>query len=308
MAYTHTNLCFEIAKLVELGRPFPQVLRIMANSQSRKLAQSFQRALTTLQNTGDLGKALHATGLFQPFEIELCKLGDRNGRLALFWSWIANYQDKQANHGWTLFFCLIYPLLLLHFTLLLPTLLYWGQSTMVAYLENILFGLLIVDCLLALVIFLGHLGGRWGRSLWYFVVLSVPLLRRYAFKYQLMQTVTVFQALYGGGMPANEAWETSASVPNHPKLVHLCKRVSARLQKKINLSEAVACELQLPEHLRNFVSVGESSRQLDRILLKAKDVLEREANMALYLFVIVVSCVFALTLVSMLVCKFISWM
>ncbi len=310
MGQSHTNLCFEIAKLVELGRPFPQVLRILANSPRRKQAKCFQRALTTLQNTGDLGKALQESEQFYPFEIELCKLGNHNGRLALFWNWIANYQNKQGNHTWTLFFCVIYPLLLLHFSLLLPTLLYWGLTALLTYIEKVLLGLLLLDALLALLMLISYVGGKLGHRMPLYMVLSVPLLRRFVFKYQLLQTMSVFQALYGGGMPLINAWQTVAAMPSHPKLANLCMRVSQRLQQqqKPLLTDAIAGEKALPDSLHQFIAVGESSRQLDRILLKAKDVLEREANMALYLFVIVTSCVFTLVVAGILISKLTTWM
>lgn len=268
------------------------------NAKSPGIAHGFQQALQTLTGGGTVSEALQISGLFSEFEIDFLSAGERSGRLAVFFYWLASYYQKQQQHLQTVLFCLLYPLFLLHVLVLLAVILLVVTSSYTSQqLINLLLVLLGSDGALALLFFTGKALSAWFPSILsgtYRMLLAIPLLGRFLFRYEVAKSVSVFQGLYGSGLPLAKSWQYLPDLTMHPELRVVFKRVHDRLVKRETLAKATTYEDLLPKHLRNFIAVGESSLQLDRILLKAKDILEREADMAMRLFLFVATVPFIL--------------
>lgn len=298
-----------LATLTNSGIAIREAFYMLANSESASIARGFQRAIDIIDRGGTLEQALTASRIFNGFEIKLIAAGEKGGRLPEALHRLAQNWQKKAQRLSKMLYSIAYPLLLLHAAFLLPALVIWVQKGFAAYLQTVIPPLMILYLLLAIPIFapkiLRHfppLAAALERLLF-----NIPILGKFLWKQQLVESIVILQSLYSSGLPILTALDYVIQSANGYQMQALFTRVRQRIQQGKTFFEASNCEWQLPGTLRELIATGEKSGKLEETLLTAQNILEDEADTAIRLLITALSGLLFLCIAGYIAYQIISF-
>mgnify|MGYP000932204893 CR=1 FL=1 len=276
----YADLYCRLGTLCQSGTTLAQSLSILAETESSKISKGLFRAIDTIDRGGSLQEALENAQIFEIYEIKMMVGADRSGHLPEILARLAEQRERKAKRIQELYMRLAYPVLLLHLAILGPSLFIFVQHGAQAYWKTVLpvlGGIYFFAFLPFAIIKLSREFPLLAFTLDY-SLLKIPFLGKSLLKYQLAHSITIFQGLYHSGISIVETIEHVIDVTKNSVVRSCFQRIHSRLLQRQSLSEAIKYERILPNYVRNMMSTGETSGRLEESLLKARDLLDHEAE------------------------------
>lgn len=305
----YSDLYCRLATLCESGTTLSHSLSILAETESSKISRGLFKASEVIDRGGSLQEALEEAKIFEPYEIKMMVGADRSGHLPEILKRLSEEREKKAKRIQELYMRLAYPILLIHLAILGPSLYILVQDGPQAYWRAVLpiLGSLYFFAFLPFAILrLSKEFPVLAFTLDY-TLLRIPFVGKCILKYQLAHSFTIFQGLYHSGVSIVETLEHVRDVTKNSVLRACFQRIYNSLLQRQSLSQAVKYERLLPNYVRNMISTGETSGHLEESLLRARDLLDHEAEISTKIFISTSVTVFFLGAAVFIAYKIISF-
>lgn len=298
------ELYHQLAQMTTAGISLSQALEQL---QRHPPAPSFRAALHIVQghlNGGStFAEALRQSGDWVPsFDIALLQAGEQSGRLPECFRQISDQYRNRAQLLRSTLLALAYPLLILHFAILifpLPRL-----TGLILHGETFAFVAQKLSVLGPLygTVAIGVLASQGQAGVWRaFVEVAlhfVPVLGRARRCLAVARLASALEALINAGVSIIEAWELAAAASASPALVRLVRGAKSQLYRGMPPSEMVSASGEFPGEFAHMYAAGELSGKLDESLRRAQVYFQEAGARKLKTFVF--TCAGALILGIML--------
>jgi type II secretory pathway component PulF len=247
----------QMAVLIRAGVPLRRTLeRLKESMRDKELA-----VLSEKVNAGErIGEAFAAAG-FSPFECHLVVAGERSAQLDTIFEHLSEHWTRELRMRQALIQPLIYPIIVLHFVVLLSSGIELAQTPWPVVLVHFIWRL----ATFYFVGFLIYIAARvsWSsesmRRLWYYVPLvGGSLATTYAYRWitALRLEFTAGVSLYRA---VGDAWRASGFAGSE----RLASEGEQAMQQGAELSKLMVGWKQLPRDWIDFVVTGELSGKLE---------------------------------------------
>ena len=279
----YANLYRRLATLTDSGISIREAFSLLAETESARFKTGFKTAIEVLDRGGNLKSSLRAARLFPEFEIQWMAAGDMSGKLPSAFLSLSEERENERRRIRSFLGHILYPIVLLHAAILLPNLVLLVQKGVREYLETVGSWLFLLYAFSALPFAVYGIAKRLPGVDIVFerILLGVPLLGTFLWKYHLARALSLFHGLYSSGVPALTSLEQVTVSTQSLYLRAVLKRVSKRVQAKMTLREAFSKEPSIPKETKDLIVTGEVSGKLDTTLPAARNLLYREAEAAL---------------------------
>jgi general secretion pathway protein F len=260
----------QLAVLMRAGLPIRGTLERL----QKQIPERESRILSEKVNAGErLHEAFAAAG-FQPFECHLVAAGDKSGHLDTVFEHMAEYWKRQLQMKDALIRPLIYPVVMLHFAVIVWSVIDGASSTPEVGVHHLIerLGAMYVLALLLFILVKVTWSNPVVRTIWLYTPLIGSSLRTsYAYRW-----ITVIKLEFTAGVSlyraVGDAWRASGYLG--------AERLGAEgedaMMHGAELSKLMHGWRQLPTDWADFVETGEISGQLEEAFKN----LEAEAQRA----------------------------
>jgi type IV pilus assembly protein PilC len=274
------QLYTRLAALAEAGIPIGDGFDRMSQTLSRASRAALRTASQVISKGGTLREALTQSGYFKPFEIEIIAAGESSGRLPESFHALAEICEKKKKTVIAYVFAMAYPFFLMHAAIMLPNVAIIIQKGAGTYFLTVGSWLLVFYslCLMPVIFYLILRSNAGTGAIVDRIALAIPLIGSVVKKTEMARCITVLAYLYESGTPIIKAVEQSAKISKNYALKSVWERVAQKMVDKETLATAIAAEPLVPPMVIDFISTGESSGQLDKLLHQSAATLEEEAK------------------------------
>lgn len=290
-----------LASMITSGLTLVKSLEILKEqTQSTALIDVENEIINDISEGSSLSKALGKyPEIFSPIYISLVKAGESSGLLDKILLRLADNLEKQQKLRSTIKSALMYPtIIVLMMTLVMgimmlfviPKLssLYVNLNVPLPLPTQILIGIsnflgtfwpvFIIGILL-----IGYAFRRWKKSdngelIFDAYLLRVPLFGPLIKKTILAEFSRTLGLLIGTGTMVVDALIQTADITGNKLYENATKEVSKRVEKGMNVGDALSAYSVFPQILIQLVKVGEQTGKLDETLGKASEYFESEVN------------------------------
>ena len=275
------DLYHQLGQLTSAGIGLTQALQIQRQSPpSPSFRAPIDRVLQGLTQGATFSEALGRTGKWLPsFDLALLQAGETSGRLPSCFQLLSGYYTERSNLARQVLSNLAYPVLLLHFAVLIgPFPALFTSGNVFAYLGQTLGVLLplyavIGGCAYAL----AREGGEKWRAILEQLLHPVPVLGKARRNMALARLAVALEALISAGVNIMEAWELSAPASGSPALRRRIVSWRARLTQGQTPAELLAESPEFPPLFANLYHTAEVTGQLDETLARLHRFYQDEA-------------------------------
>ena len=268
----HAEFYHQLAQLTDAGL----TLRSALESQERQpparwLREPSRRLLGVLNREGTFAEAVASSRDWVPqFDAALLEAGEQSGRLPGCFKLLAEHYQERARLARDVLSNLAYPVLLLHFAILIgpfPALvLSWDVG---AYLRSVGIVLLpIYAVVLLLLIATNSRSGETWRGIIEKIAHAIPVLGSARQNVALARLATALHALLNAGVPVIRAWELAAAASGSVALKREVARWAPEIESGRTPGELLQEGHRFPELFANMYSTGEVSGTLDDSLVR----------------------------------------
>lgn len=296
--------CREIYFSLSSGISIMEALKIVKDQlENKKLRWVTERVYEDVEGGNLLSDAFKKTNEMPDLFIYMIEVGETTGSLDEIMNELSDYYDKQYKQGRKIANALIYPKFLIIFSLVIV-------SILVAYVVPIFVNNLLsangeLPIPTKIVITLSNVIKNYGIYILGIIILLAILKKVFLNKssaYKLlrdkfivkskfvgkisMQIMTArfartFSILYGGGISVISALDITSNVIGNVYLKDKLLDAKKLINNGSTIGDALDSERCFPSMLIQSIKVGEESGSIDKILKKASDFYDSEANFAL---------------------------
>lgn len=276
------DLYHQLGQLISAGIGLPRALEIQRGSPP---AVSFRKPLNSileaLTRGATFAEALTLAGRWLPsFDLALLQAGETSGRLPACFQLLARYYTERAGLARQVLSNLAYPVLLLHFAVLIgpfPSL--FTSGNFVVYLGQTL-GLLLPLYLVigACAYALTREGGEQWKGALEKVLHLVPVLGSARRNMALARLSVALEALISAGVNIVEAWELAAPASGSPALRQRIVSWRPRLDQGQTPAELLAQSPEFPTLFAHLYQTAELTGQLDETLSRLHRLYQEEGS------------------------------
>jgi type IV pilus assembly protein PilC len=274
--------------LYRAGVPLNAALESLAR-QARGLR--LKRAVTTMRKDVAEGMSLtdsmsrHAPA-FSPLELSMVRAGEEGGFLERSLEQIADYLDEEIELRRLMVQALAYPVILLFVAVMFPIVLRYIAGAWLGLkielwgpLNNNLFWISVAIGLVALIV-LFRLGMQSGhfRLGWDHVRLHVPFVGKTLHMLIMAKFGRALAALYRGGLPLGKSLRLSGDVCGSELVRSRCWSAAVRIESGAAVADTLAGTGVFNPMVIDMLRTGESSGELDEMLLRVASYLEEDAK------------------------------
>jgi len=289
----------QLSDLLRAGVPMLRAIDTIARTHSRG---SLGPVLREVQAKVAQGKSLsdamgEQPGVFSGLQLAMLRAGERGGFLEEVLMNLAGYIERHDELRSKVRGAMIYPMLLMAVgvfaiavcliwlvpkfkplfegvSLPLPSTLLFAASDMVVEQWPTT---LAVGCLATLGAIL-FLGSDSGRSLWAQWQLSIPVIGRTILMVSLTRFCRILGTMLASGVPILQALQISRDAVGAPRLAAAIDEAAASVREGQGLTAPLRRSGLVPEQILEMMAVAEESNQLEKVLLKVADTVERRTN------------------------------
>lgn len=262
----------ELAQCLDSGLPLGTALRTLA-AESGLYARAAGRLEEQIAAGMALSEAAARDGdAFEPFEWHALEAGERGGQLPAVVRALAHHFRLRGEAARRIALGLVYPLLLLHAAILLPSLFVLVRDGAGAYLAAVLPALLVLWGLAAAALLVRRALARTeaGRRTLGRAALALPAVGRLARTAALADYAGALGLLYGSGVPVIEAMERAAQAMGNEVFADAGRRAAREVARGAKIAEALAAEGEVfPPRFVDAVRIGEATGKLQETLERA---------------------------------------
>jgi type II secretory pathway component PulF len=205
------------------------------------------------------------------FDRMMIEAGEAGGRLDDTFRSLSDHYHQRSALIRDVLMKLAYPVFLIHFIILMPGIISYGNSLLGGgnggFLGAFFPSLLTLGALYAAVFFVLYLGQAnrgfalrcWLERLWH----RTPMFGRAIKELKLSRLSFALYALLNAGVNVREAWESAASASGSPWLATSVRAWLPELDRGSLPSEALQRREDFPRTFRDLYTTGELSGQLD---------------------------------------------
>lgn len=284
------ELYHQLASLTAAGVGLIQAAELLIHNPP---AHSFRRILKIfhqkLQEGAVPSEALSALGSWMPeFDLALINAGEKTGRLDVCFRLLSDYYRERAELVRNVISDLAYPVLVLHFALLIfPTedlvrLVWRGDVWGFLGSKLLLFGPAYAVILLLVYASQARHGEAWRAQLERLLA-PVPVLGKARRQLALARLAAALEAAISAGVSIIEGWTLAASASGSPALRRAVEGWSRKLKDGATPGELVKETRSFPDVFSSLYYTGEVSGQLDTTLQRLHHYYREESSRQLHL-------------------------
>lgn len=290
----------QLAILIDAGVPILESLEMLAKQEKNP---SMRMTITNIVEAIGAGKGLHeAMGTqkgFTKLYISLVKAGEAAGILDDILNKLAEFMEKQENIKKKVKSALTYPVIVLA----IGTLVTWGLmifvvpqfvgmlkdtgqeipavTQLVINVSNFLqeYTLLMIPIGIAIfVVFINYIKTKQGKINWDRFTMKAPLFGGIIIKGGLSGFMRTLSTMLGAGVPLLDSLDICIDTLDNTQMAKDMKVVKEAVVKGKSITEPLGRIKYFPPLVNQMVKVGESTGNLDDMLLKVADVFESETE------------------------------
>ncbi len=213
---------------------------------------------------------------FGKFPVALIRSGEISGHLPENAQVIAAHLEDTYKNINRLLIGVAYPVILLHlFILIMPAAVYFTCGP-IAYLIQVLIKFLILYGIAAVVFFTHLIFKTTSRTAYDRAKLHIPVIGKLFRNMSIYKFLRGFAAMYQSGLNSAESWQVAAELTDN---VYLAERLSGA-KRVIDQGQPLAQAFQeagiFPDEVVTLVQTGETSGNIDTMLVKAAEYLDEK--------------------------------
>ncbi len=289
----------QLADLLRSGVPMMRSLETLGRTSSNKRMAA---VVTAIQQRVAAGKSLSEAmgeqpGVFNTLQVAMVKAGERGGFLENVLADLAHYLERQDELRSRVQGAMIYPALLMMLGLgamaicllwLVPKFKPLFEGKPLPLPSRILFSLsdllvkqwaptLAVGMLVALGL-AGFFGTASGRQAWGYWQLRIPVIGRTILMVALTRFCRILGTMLASGVPILQALQISKDATGCAPLGRAIATAADSVRQGQGLTRPLRKSGMVPEQILEMMAVAEESNQLEKVLLKVADTVERRTN------------------------------
>ncbi|QBC03372.1 type II secretion system inner membrane protein GspF [Enterobacter cloacae] len=301
----------QLATLIGASLPIEEALQAL-EQQSEKLAQArlLHQVRARVLEGASLAEALGAwPRIFNPLFLAMIAAGEASGHLAPVLSRLADHSEQTQQLKSKLTQALVYPLTLTLVAIAVIVVLLTAVVPKVveqfAYMQQALpfstrllmsgsdairqYGwIALLPIMLAFALFKHRLRRLETRLRWHRHMLAIPVIGRLMLNINLARYARTLSILNASAVPLLEAMTISATVLTNDYARQQLQQAVSRVREGSSLAAALERTQLLTPMMRHMIASGESSGELDTMLIRAADIQEQavtnQTSLALSLF------------------------
>ena len=261
----------QLSMLQQAGVGVDDSLRQISPSNQRE-ANEINITLSQLSSGETFSESISGRTHWLPqFDRMMIEAGETSGRLDETLSILSKHYEHRATLIQQVLIKLAYPLLLIHFIILMPAIIGFGK-TLVAGSGITLFdafapslGILAIGYgVVFAVVYLGQSNRGYAvRSILEKIWHWIPGFGNALKEVKISRLAFSLHALLNAGVNIREAWQNAANASASPWLISLSKNFIRQIDIGLTPAEIISQETQFPKMFRDLYSTGEASGQLD---------------------------------------------
>jgi len=242
------------------------------NPHSRREADEIRESLDQMSSGATFSEALRGRNSWLPdFDRLMIEAGENSGQLDQTLRILSEHYEHRSSLIRQVLLKLAYPVLLIHFIILMPGIIGFGQA-LVGSGSTTLLGA-FVPSLVTLAISYGGVfatiylsqanRGYAVRSFLEKIWHKIPGFGKALKEIKLARLAFSLHALLNAGVTVREAWQSAANSSGSPWLATLVGRLLPKIDAGLTPAEVVRNEPEFPVIFRDLYSTGETAGQLD---------------------------------------------
>ena len=261
----------QLSMLQQAGVGLNDSLRQISPTNQRE-AKEINITLGQLDSGETFSESLSGRTHWLPhFDRMMIEAGETSGRLDETLNILSKHYEHRATLIQQALIKLAYPLLLIHFIILLPAIIGFGQTLVAGSGTSLLdafapsLGILTIGYgLVFAVIYLGQANRGYAiRSILEKIWHWIPGFGNALKEVKLSRLAFSLHALLNAGVNIREAWQNAANASASPWLMSLSNNFIRQIDTGLTPAEVIRKETQFPKMFRDLYSTGEASGQLD---------------------------------------------
>ena len=239
---------------------------------SRREADEIRETLDQLGSGATFSESLSGRTRWLPdFDRLMIEAGENSGQLDQTLRILSEHYEHRSSLIRQVLLKLAYPVLLIHFIILMPAIIGFGQalvgtsSTTIfsAFTPSLATLAVSYGAVFAIIYFSQANRGYGVRSFLEKIWHKIPGFGNALKEIKLARLAFSLHALLNAGVTVREAWESAASSSGSPWLATLVARLLPKIDAGLTPAEVVRSEPEFPLIFRDLYSTGETAGQLD---------------------------------------------
>ena len=239
---------------------------------SRREADEIRETLDQLGSGATFSESLSGRTRWLPdFDRLMIEAGENSGQLDQTLRILSEHYEHRSSLIRQVLLKLAYPVLLIHFIILMPAIIGFGQalvgtsSTTIfsAFTPSLATLAVSYGAVFAIIYFSQANRGYGVRSFLEKIWHKIPGFGNALKEIKLARLAFSLHALLNAGVTVREAWQSAASSSGSPWLATLVARLLPKIDAGLTPAEVVRSEPEFPLIFRDLYSTGETAGQLD---------------------------------------------
>lgn len=289
----------QLADLLKSGVPLLRSLETLSNTASNaKMGAVVKEIHNQVEEGNTLGSAMEKQSkVFNHLQIAMVRAGESGGFLEQVLLDLANYLERQDELKNKLTGSLIYPCLLVvvgviivgvfliwlvpkfkpflgRMELPLPSKVLFFTSDMVVERWPIALGMAVLGILIIIAFFQTSV----GKSLWIKAQIRIPIVGNAILMVSLTRMCRILGTLLASGVPILKALEITRDAITYPPLAESIEDAIESVRDGQSFTQPLRESGLVPGQILEMISIAEESNQLENVLLKISDTVERRTN------------------------------
>ncbi len=242
------------------------------NPHSRREADEIRETLDQMGSGATFSESLSGRTRWLPeFDRLMIEAGESSGQLDQTLRILSDHYEHRSSLIRQVLLKLAYPVLLIHFIILMPAIIGFGQAligtggaTFFSAFAPSLSTLIVSYGALFAIIYLSQANRGYGvRSFLEKIWHKIPGFGNALKEIKLARLAFSLHALLNAGVTVRDAWQSAARSSGSPWLASLVGRLLPRIDAGLTPAEVVQSEPEFPVIFRDLYSTGETAGQLD---------------------------------------------
>lgn len=293
--------CEQVGLILRSGIPlYDGIQTLCENYADSKYAATFETINQAVKDSGSLGTAVEAAGIFPPYMVEMVKIGEAAGKTDDVMSSLADYYAREAKVRTSVKSAIIYPVVLVMMMAVVIGVLVTQvmpifdrvfrnlgtemSASMTAVMNfgmvtgRVVLVLIAVLLVVALIVFILFRTGHQAKIM-RLVTKFFPPIRRVMEKTSAGRFASVLSMMMAAGFPLGEAIDMTPKVitdeETRVKVIEIARSIK---EDGTELPQAIA-KAEIFEPIYNkMIQVGYYAGQMDRVMTRLGDMYEEEID------------------------------